>query len=77
LLGSGSGWQSVSDDWSAARLRWADDGLQVFASRRDAEGYVEAIDVENGVWEGFWAVDGRVFEAEVEGNRVRLHSPTA
>jgi len=49
----------------------------VFASRRDAEGYVEAIDVENGVWEGFWAVDGRVFEAEVEGNRVRLHSPTA
>lgn len=45
------------------------------ASRRDAEGYVEPIDVENGVWEGFWAVDGRVFEAAVEGDRVRLRLP--
>jgi hypothetical protein len=51
---------------------WADDGLHVFASHCDAERYVEGIDVEHGVWEGFWAVDGRVLEAEVDGSRVKL-----
>jgi hypothetical protein len=52
---------------------FSDDPLpQAFRSLADAEGYMEAIDVENGEYEAIYTLDGRVVTAATASDRVVL-----
>lgn len=45
----------------------SDDGGAVFTSVEAAEGYIEAVDVEDGVYPAGYDADGRVFKIHASG----------
>jgi hypothetical protein len=45
----------------------SDDGCAVFTSVEAAEGYLEAVDVEDGVYPAGYDADGRVFRLHASG----------
>lgn len=51
---------------------FADDGLHVFPTLGDVIGYVEAPDVEEGVYEAMFTLDGKVIEARTQKLDVEL-----
>jgi hypothetical protein len=51
---------------------FADDGLNVFADLDALLGWIEAPDVEDGVYEAIFTVSGEVIEAQASGRHVVL-----
>ncbi|MDP9444350.1 MAG: hypothetical protein M3P83_08370 [Actinomycetota bacterium] len=52
---------------------FAEDGVQFFATAAEAAAYVEAVDVETGVYEAFISLDGeRLLPRPVDETNVRL-----
>ncbi|MBN8553354.1 MAG: hypothetical protein J0L52_10720 [Caulobacterales bacterium] len=52
---------------SIALIVIADDGLAVFSSIGAAETYMEAVDVEDGVYSGAYDSDGRLYSIQYSG----------
>lgn len=50
----------------------ADEPALFFSSVGEAEAYLEAIDVRDGVYPVAYGPDGQIFKLDVMGNRVRI-----
>jgi len=65
----------VENDGPAVLVFSLDRDVQVFASPKDAAGYMEAIDVRDGEYPALFTLDGRIVQATTADDHVHLSGP--